>query len=82
MARHHSLDIGPDRIAVLTLDMADKGANVLCQELVEELLQTMKRLHAMKEISGLMIRSGKPKQFIAGADINEIESLTNCRKRL
>src|ERR1043166_232593 len=69
MAKHHTLEIGSDSIAVLTLQVADVGANVLSSEVIDELDQTFRRLSMMKEVTGLLIRSGKPNQFIAGANI-------------
>ncbi|MFH1017644.1 MAG: 3-hydroxyacyl-CoA dehydrogenase NAD-binding domain-containing protein [Pseudomonadota bacterium] len=80
MPRHHTLDIGSDQIAVVTLNHADLGVNVLTSDLLSELEQTFGRLKAMKEVRGLLIRSGKPKQFIAGANIDEIHAITDLRE--
>ncbi len=77
--KHHRIEIGGDRIAVLTLDMQGKNANVLSTESVGELTDSIRWLGAMgtRQVKGLLVRSGKPKQFIAGANIEEIRALTN-----
>jgi len=59
----------PD-IALLTLDAPGKGANVLSQHVMEELDRHLTDL-AGKKLAGLIVRSGKPGAFIAGADITE-----------
>ena len=78
MARHHSVEIRNDGIAVLTLDMAEKSTNILSMEMVEELERAFQRISSMKKVSGLMVRSAKPKQFIAGADVDEIFALNDA----
>ncbi len=77
MLRHHTLTIDTDNVATLSLDLEGKKANVLCTELVEELLRTMKKLRSTQEISGLLIKSAKPNTFIAGADVHEIFSISD-----
>ena len=58
-------------IAVLTLDMPDKGANVLSRNVLEELRIHLDELNSRNDIAGLIVISGKPGQFIAGADLRE-----------
>ncbi len=60
----------PD-IAVLTFDAPGKGANVLSQHVLEELNGHLDQLAARGNLAGLVVRSGKPGAFIAGADITE-----------
>lgn len=59
----------PD-IALLTFDAPGKGANVLSRPVLEELEAHLNQL-ADKKLAGLIVRSGKPGAFIAGADITE-----------
>lgn len=59
-------------IALLTLDMPDRGANILSQTLFAELDQTLAQLAERKELDGLIVYSAKPSIFIAGADLNLI----------
>ncbi len=58
-------------VAALTLDMPGKGANVLSQSVLQELDSHLQQLEGRSDIRGLIIRSGKPGQFIAGADLRE-----------
>ena len=59
------------QIATLTLDMPDKGANILSSHVLGELDQHLDRLSGESELKGLIILSGKPGTFIAGADLRE-----------
>jgi 3-hydroxyacyl-CoA dehydrogenase/enoyl-CoA hydratase/3-hydroxybutyryl-CoA epimerase/3-hydroxyacyl-CoA dehydrogenase/enoyl-CoA hydratase/3-hydroxybutyryl-CoA epimerase/enoyl-CoA isomerase len=60
----------PD-IAVLTFDMPDKGANVLSRDVLQELAGHLDQLERRRDLAGLIIRSGKPGIFVAGADLRE-----------
>lgn len=58
-------------IAVLTFDLPGKGANVLSSSVLDELSQHLDGLEKESGLAGLIIRSGKPGMFIAGADLRE-----------
>ena len=62
-------------IAVLTFDTPDKSANVLSRSVLHELsdhLDALEKSYEKKgDLAGLVIISGKPDQFIAGADLRE-----------
>ncbi len=58
-------------IALLTFDDPRKGANVLSRSVLDELSGHLDVLEGRKDIAGLIIRSGKPGTFIAGADLRE-----------
>lgn len=60
----------PD-IALLTLDLPNKGANVLSRSFLAELREHFTTLGARTDLAGLIIASAKPGVFIAGADITE-----------
>ncbi|MGE0608049.1 MAG: enoyl-CoA hydratase-related protein, partial [Pirellulales bacterium] len=60
----------PD-LAVLTIDVQDKGANVLSQSILREFHEHLDALEKMPRLAGLIIRSGKPGSYIAGADLRE-----------
>lgn len=60
----------PD-IALLTFDLPNKGANVLSRPFLAELKQHLETLNKRNDLAGLIIASGKPGIFIAGADITE-----------
>src|SRR5690349_20945330 len=66
-----------DRIAWLTLDKPGGSANVLSKHVLVELGQLLERFE-VEPPRALVIRSGKPSGFIAGADIKEFTSLRNA----
>ena len=71
MADIISLEFPQPDIAVLTLDDPQKGANVLSRSVLDEFDAHLKTLEKRSDLSGLVIRSGKPGSFIAGADLRE-----------
>src|SRR6266516_2290963 len=58
-------------IAWLALDKPDAGANTLSEDVLASLERDMPK--------GLVLRSAKPKGFIAGADIGEFGAMTDSR---
>lgn len=58
-------------IAVLTLDLPGKGANVLSNAVLDELERHLDELQPRTDLAGLILVSGKPGIFIAGADLRE-----------
>jgi 3-hydroxyacyl-CoA dehydrogenase/enoyl-CoA hydratase/carnithine racemase len=60
----------PD-IALITFDLPGKGANILSLAVLQELSALLDQLQPRKDLAGLVIQSGKPGTFIAGADIRE-----------
>jgi 3-hydroxyacyl-CoA dehydrogenase/enoyl-CoA hydratase/3-hydroxybutyryl-CoA epimerase len=59
----------------LTLDRPGTSTNTLCREVIQE-LESLLRPIAHTPPRGVVIRSGKPNGFVAGADIKEFEALT------
>lgn len=59
----------PDGVAVLTFDQPDSRANVLSRPVWEELRSAGKALRHRPGVTGLVLASGKPGIFIAGADL-------------
>ena len=62
-----------DGIVILTLDRAGASVNALNHSTLDELSQIVERL-AIEPPKGVIIRSGKAKGFVAGADIHEFET--------
>lgn len=60
----------PD-VALLTFDLPDKGANVLSRSVLDEFEQHLDELQQRNDLAGLIVASGKPGIFIAGADLRE-----------
>ncbi len=71
------LERGGDGIATLTIDRPGSSANALSQAILLE-LETVLRELAAAPPAGLMIRSGKPSGFIAGADIREFTTFRDA----
>ena len=69
----------PD-IVVLSLDMLGKGANVLSRTVLDELAAHLDKLEKRADLTGLVIISGKPGTFIAGADLREFAASLDVPK--
>src|SRR5207249_3672235 len=55
-----------------TFDTPGSRANTLNQGVLTELEQTVAQLEAIGSLKGVILASGKPGMFIAGADLNEL----------
>jgi 3-hydroxyacyl-CoA dehydrogenase/enoyl-CoA hydratase/3-hydroxybutyryl-CoA epimerase/3-hydroxyacyl-CoA dehydrogenase/enoyl-CoA hydratase/3-hydroxybutyryl-CoA epimerase/enoyl-CoA isomerase len=66
------LEFRDDQIAVLTLDQPGSRANTLGQDVIGELEAAVAQVAARNDLKGLILRSGKPGMFIAGADLKEL----------
>ena len=69
------LDIDDEGIAYLTFDLADSKVNILRSDILLELDTIIKQISQNNKIKTLIFESAKANNFIAGADISEIESL-------
>jgi 3-hydroxyacyl-CoA dehydrogenase/enoyl-CoA hydratase/3-hydroxybutyryl-CoA epimerase len=72
MASNFHLEVGADRLATLTFDSPDKKLNVFTRTALQELERVLEELAGRKDIGCLILLSGKPAGFIAGADVEEI----------
>ena len=77
MANFFKLEELPGPIAVLTFDTPDKKVNTLSRAVLEELGQHVAALEKRTDFVGLLFRSGKPGQYVAGADLNELGALVH-----
>jgi 3-hydroxyacyl-CoA dehydrogenase/enoyl-CoA hydratase/3-hydroxybutyryl-CoA epimerase len=64
-------------IAVVTLDLPGEPVNKLNAALKEEFERTLEQLRVDGTVRGVVLISGKPDTFIAGADIEEFTRLTS-----
>lgn len=62
-------------IGLITIDQPGRKVNTLGQASLLELAGLVDRLEARTELRGLLLRSGKPGQFVAGADLNELGAM-------
>lgn len=68
-------------LATLTFDRPDSKVNLLTSSVMlrlEQLLQSMEELAAGNEVRAVLIRSAKPDNFIAGADLEELTSFDDA----
>src|SRR5262245_30669745 len=64
------------KIAVVTFDVPEKKVNTLSQGVLRELAGLVGQLEQRTDLRGLLLRSGKQGQFIAGADLNDLAALS------
>ncbi|HEX4496696.1 MAG TPA: 3-hydroxyacyl-CoA dehydrogenase NAD-binding domain-containing protein [Thermoanaerobaculia bacterium] len=77
MASIFHLEVGADRLATLTFDSPDRKVNVFTREAFQELEAILQELGGRKDIGALILLSGKPGSFIAGADVDAIAGVTD-----
>lgn len=65
-----------DGIGTLTIDAPNKSVNTLGEESMSELEEDVETLEN-QDLKGLIIRSGKENNFIAGADIEELREVSD-----
>ncbi len=67
-------------LGLLTFDVPEKSVNTFSQPVLAELEEIVGRLEGRKDLRGLLLKSGKPGQFIAGADLNELGALAYMKR--
>src|SRR6266542_1998322 len=66
-----TLDIADDGLAILTFDLPGEKVNKFSRPVLAELEEVVGRLNGDTRVRSLLIESGKPDVFIAGADVKE-----------
>ncbi|MGH7470282.1 MAG: 3-hydroxyacyl-CoA dehydrogenase NAD-binding domain-containing protein [Longimicrobiales bacterium] len=72
--------VDDDGVAWLTLDKPDARLNILSSGVLKRLDELITQVHsdvAAGQVRSVVIRSGKPGSFIAGADVNEIAAVVD-----
>ncbi|HKI85264.1 MAG TPA: 3-hydroxyacyl-CoA dehydrogenase NAD-binding domain-containing protein, partial [Thermoanaerobaculia bacterium] len=72
-----TLEVGEDRLATLTFDLRGKKVNIFSEEVLTDLEQVIDDLATRDDIGSLILMSGKPGVFIAGADVTMIAEVTD-----
>ena len=67
-----------DGVAVVTLDVPGESVNVLSREVRQEFSGLLERLGTDGDIRAVVLTSGKPDVFIAGADIEELRGVASA----
>lgn len=73
------LDIGDDGIAILTFDVAGRSMNTLTSEVIDQLPGLIEQIRKDDRIKGVILRSGKPSGFCAGADLGDMMTIIGTR---
>ncbi len=76
MANAFQLDELDGRIGLVTFNVPDKKVNTLSREVLQELAGLAAKLEHRTDLRGLLLRSAKPGQFVAGADLNELAAMS------
>jgi 3-hydroxyacyl-CoA dehydrogenase / enoyl-CoA hydratase / 3-hydroxybutyryl-CoA epimerase len=73
-------DIGDDGIMVVTLDVPGERVNTLSRALLGEFESLIADLEGGFGVTGVVLASGKPDGFIAGADIRDFTAIRSARE--
>ncbi len=79
MANAFRLDELDGKIGLVTFDLPDKKVNTLSQAVLKELAGLVAQLEQRTDLRGLLFKSGKPGQFVAGADLNELAMMSYAK---
>ena len=74
------LHVRPDNIAVVTIDVPDEKMNTLKAEFGPQVRAILRQIRDNKALEGVVFISGKPDNFIAGADINMIAACKTAQE--
>jgi 3-hydroxyacyl-CoA dehydrogenase/enoyl-CoA hydratase/3-hydroxybutyryl-CoA epimerase len=80
MTQNIQREVSGSGIAILTFDRPNSAANIFDELTLEELNEHLNFLESEKGLNGLIIRSAKPKIFIAGADLNSFTQDTRAER--
>lgn len=72
------LDLGSDGVARLIFDQPGRKVNTLGWSTLGELKGAVEELTKGESVRGLVLASGKPGQFVAGADLDVLTELATC----
>lgn len=78
-----TFEVDTDQVGWLVFDQPDSSVNVLgtpTMEQLDRLLSEAESRIATGKLVTIVVRSGKPGSFIAGADVREIQALHNARE--
>ncbi|MGS3447028.1 fatty acid oxidation complex subunit alpha FadJ [Klebsiella electrica] len=80
MTSAFTLDIRPDNVAVITIDVPGEKMNTLKAEFGQQVRAIVRQIRDNKSLRGAVLISAKPDNFIAGADINMIARCTTAQE--
>lgn len=80
MGVYFRIDESDANVVIITFDTPGKKVNTFGRPVVAELEEIVGALERRPDVRGLLFRSGKEGQFIAGADLNELAMLAYLPK--
>ena len=80
MSHHLKLEPLPGGLALLTFDSPGQKVNTFSAAAIKEFSDCIAELAKRTDLRGLLVASGKPGQFIAGADLNELAATASATK--
>jgi 3-hydroxyacyl-CoA dehydrogenase/enoyl-CoA hydratase/3-hydroxybutyryl-CoA epimerase len=69
-------------VASVVLDLPDRPVNVLNRQVFADLDAALDRIEAESSFQLLLLRSGKPDSFVAGADLHELSAIRTTEDAL
>ncbi|CBG89488.1 fatty acid oxidation complex subunit alpha FadJ [Citrobacter rodentium] len=75
-----TLNLRPDNVAVIAIDVPDEKMNTLKAEFASQVRAILKQLRDNRELRGVVFISAKADNFIAGADINMIGNCASAEE--
>lgn len=73
--RPFRVDIRQDGVAVVTIDVPGEPVNTLNARFSEDFARAMETLETATNVKAVVIISGKPDSFLAGADVNMLKAV-------
>ena len=80
MSAAFTRELGKDGVLVLTLDVPGEKVNTLGRERIAEFESVLDALERDASVRAVVIRSGKPDNFIAGADIEDFTRIRSAEE--
>ncbi|MBT0587522.1 fatty acid oxidation complex subunit alpha FadJ [Alteromonas oceanisediminis] len=74
-----SLEKRDNGVAVLTMDVPGESMNTLKQAFGDQITAMLDTIENDNDIKGVVLTSGKPKSFVAGADISMLAACENAQ---
>ncbi|WP_416308223.1 fatty acid oxidation complex subunit alpha FadJ [Neptunicella sp. SCSIO 80796] len=72
------LQVREDGVAIITMDVPGESMNTLKAEFGDQISLILDQIEADKKIKGVVLASGKPNSFVAGADIGMLDACTSA----
>ena len=75
-----TLTYGDNGVAWLKIDVPDEKMNTLQSAFVDQVTTVLEELKTKSDLKGMVVHSGKPDNFIAGADIKMLAACTTAEE--